>query len=365
MYRATSEGGVYTKQSEVTGTSYDDTSVIVGNIYWYKVKACNALGCSSFSVPDSGYASAGGGGAGGGGGTDVPPGQPQNVAATDGTFDDKIHITWSSVSGAASYRIYRSDTGVVGSFTQIGETSGTSYDDTTPALCEEKWYAVSAWNSAGEGPLSVPDSGYTGATLGAVDADEDIEVTVTPASATTADVTLTWQALEDAAAHGVRYEVWRRGETGVFEKIAQNLTDPTYTDSGLPLGSNYYYKVRACSTYTCIVCGPFSGEVQVYVGCTPSPPETVTATKVTNDPPQVQIDWSDVSGADHYELYRSTAENGAYTFVKEVVGAHQATDTPPQPDSGSVTYYYKVKTCVACGCGGLSGPSNGITFTAP
>jgi hypothetical protein len=180
VHRATSRDGTYELIGETTTTTYDDTAVTVGTTYWYKVRAWNALGYGPFSDPDSGYASAAGGG-GGGGGTQLP-GQVRGVSASDGTYPDKIRITWNSVSGAKTYRVYRSPTGVEGTFSQIAEVpSGTtSYDDTTVTdLCQEYWYAVSAWNDAGEGPLSVPDSGYLGGTLEQVKTDK-IKVTVTP-----------------------------------------------------------------------------------------------------------------------------------------------------------------------------------------
>ena len=41
--------------STISGSSYDDTSVVPGVIYYYWVKACNNEGCSDFSKNDTGY----------------------------------------------------------------------------------------------------------------------------------------------------------------------------------------------------------------------------------------------------------------------------------------------------------------------
>lgn len=363
VHRATSLDGTYELIGETTTTTYDDMAVTVGTTYWYKVRAWNVLGYGPFSEPDSGYASAAGGG-GGGGGTQLP-GQVRGVSASDGTYPDKIRITWNSVSGAKTYRVYRSPTGVEGTFSQIAEVpSGTtSYDDTTiDDLCDEYWYAVSAWNDAGEGPLSVPDSGYLGGTLEQVKTDK-IKVTVTPSGtdATEATVKLVWDAVKDATKFGVYYEIWRRAPAEVSMKIA-TTTATSYEDT-VEIGKTYYYKIRACSTYSCILCGPYSGEVTVVVACNPAPPTNVTATKSGN---QVIVSWTAVNGAQKYQIYRSTSATGTYVYVGESPSTSTSyTDSPPLPSSGSVTYYYKVKTCVACGCGGLSGASNGVTFTAP
>ncbi len=64
LYRADSQSGNATSQSsgyvkihETGSTVYDDTDVTPGATYWYKLKACNDIGCSGFSDVDSGFAS--------------------------------------------------------------------------------------------------------------------------------------------------------------------------------------------------------------------------------------------------------------------------------------------------------------------
>ncbi len=357
VHRAPSEGGTYTLRGTTAGTSYDDTGVTQGTTYWYRVKACNTAGCSAFSVPDSGYASTGGGGGGGGGGgTGQLPAQPQNVRASDGTDKEKIVVTWSSVTGADRYEVWRSTTGNDADFTRYGETTATSFQDTAPTMCQVYWYRVRAGNAAGWGPDSVADSGYRGGTLEQVNTSK-IKVTVTPATATTADVKLEWEAVKDATLFDVRYEIWRRGPAGAAALVHTTaaLGTLTWTDTGRPLGTTFYYKIRAVSTYSCIVAGPFSGEVTATVACNPTPPATVTATKQSAN--SIKVDWSEVTGATGYEVYRSTSATGAYTKV------HGPTSELTYTDTGlpAGTYYYKVKTCVACGCGGLSAASNGVT----
>src|SRR5439155_20354186 len=48
---------------------------------------------------------------------------PLGVTATDGTSDTTIAVTWSASAGAATYRVYRDGT-------QIAEIAATHYDDT-------------------------------------------------------------------------------------------------------------------------------------------------------------------------------------------------------------------------------------------
>jgi fibronectin type 3 domain-containing protein len=364
VHRAESEDGTYTRRATVTGASYDDTGVTQGTTYWYKVTACNTAGCSAFSVPDSGYASTGGGGGGGGGGTGDLPGQPQNVTASDGTDKEKIVVTWSSVSGATRYEIWRCITGNDDDFVRYGETTTTSFNDTVQTMCEVFWYRVRAGNAVGWGPDSVADSGYRGGTLEQVNASK-VEVTVTPATDTTANVTLEWEAVKDATLFNVRYEIWRRGTAGALTLVhTTGVGSLAWTDEGLPFGTTYYYKIRAVSTFGCIVAGPFSGEVQVTVACNPAAPTGVNAEPLADN--DIKISWSAVNGAT-YEVYRATGTTGSYVKIGSTTLSSFIDRPPgPVPPSTSVTYYYKVKTCMACGCGGLSAASNGVTiYTIP
>ena len=65
-----------------TTTSFDDYSVVSGTTYWYGVKAYNKAGDGrTFSNFASGFVLA-------------IPGAPINLYASDGTYTDKIRITW-------------------------------------------------------------------------------------------------------------------------------------------------------------------------------------------------------------------------------------------------------------------------------
>jgi fibronectin type 3 domain-containing protein len=367
VWRSTAQGGTYELLAETTATSYDDRNVTVGTTYWYKVRAWNVLGYGPFSDPDSGYASAAGGG-GGGGGTQLP-GQVRGVSASDGTYPDKIRITWNSVSGAKTYRVYRSETGVEGTFSQIAEVpSGTtSYDDTTvTVLCQEYWYAVSAWNDAGEGPLSVPDTGYMGTKVTGVP-------TVSASQGTYADkIVLTWNEVPGPTkSTPVDYEIWRaESYSGTYTKIdtvseaenADTNTTVTYEDKNFSGTGNYWektfwYRVKACAPQTpsnVCGCGGFSAPTSGYVSRVPAAPTSVSATKVSGG---IQVSWSFTPRSDGaqtesvtFAVYRASAEAGPYTKIAEISGSPY-TDTVADP---SKTWWYKVQACNDYGCGPLS-----------
>jgi fibronectin type 3 domain-containing protein len=287
------------------------------------------------------------------------PGQPQNVVATDGTHNDRIRVTWSSVSGATRYEVWRADTDT-GTATQVAETTGTSFDDTTAVvLCVRRWYEVRACNISGCGPFSVRNDGYRGATLDNVDGTR-VTATVVPTGATTAEVRLSWVDVRQTAEYGVRYEVWRRTAGTTLVRIT-TVPAPNHTDTGVLLGTTYFYRIRACSTFTCITCSAFTGEIQAVVACNPAAPTgTITATWNTTTS-KVDVTWTTVTGATNYQVFRSTSADGTYDYVGATfgnVGTFSHT-------SGPGTFFYKVKTCVACGCGPLSAASNSVTVPAP
>ncbi|MDQ1283977.1 MAG: hypothetical protein QG620_325 [Patescibacteria group bacterium] len=120
--------------------------------------------------------------------TDVsPPDAPTNVSATDGTYTDKVTITWTKSSGATGYKVYEGtnllDTlGDVATYDDSAApaptiTAGTSTasDGTTVGAVSlilsgysanngtSRTYKVVATNAAGDSPDSATDTGYRGA----------------------------------------------------------------------------------------------------------------------------------------------------------------------------------------------------------
>ncbi|GMW00543.1 MAG: hypothetical protein AMXMBFR84_16800 [Candidatus Hydrogenedentota bacterium] len=112
--------------------------------------------------------------------------RPTNLQASDGTFTDKVRLTWTDVAGATNYKIFRASTWNGGEAATIGTTSGTTYDDftalppqstggsgggckaATPAeKAGEVYYVywVQALDSGGiQSDWSEPNDGYRGST---------------------------------------------------------------------------------------------------------------------------------------------------------------------------------------------------------
>ena len=211
----------------VTAASYDDVFIVPGQTYYYWVKAKNSKGTSGFSAADSGYAA-----------IPVPAG-PTGVSASDGTYPDRIQVSWFASQGATSYEVWRNTANNSGSATRITlSVNGTSYEDTSVAVGQIYYYWVKAKNVGGTSEFSASDAGYAA-----------IPSPVAPTGVTASDGTYTdrvqvsWLASPGAT----RYEVWRNtsNSSGSATRIAALVSGTSYDDTSVTVGQTYHYWVKA------------------------------------------------------------------------------------------------------------------------
>ena len=135
VYRSNSSSGTYTLLSTQNSVSYMDQSPLSGYNY-YKIIASNEHGDSDYSSAASVNF--------------VAPSTPTGLnGIKSGNY---IILSWSEVSNAVSYKIYRCAT-AGGTYVHYDNTSLTNYTDTSP-LTGDNYYKVSAYNAAGESALS-------------------------------------------------------------------------------------------------------------------------------------------------------------------------------------------------------------------
>jgi fibronectin type 3 domain-containing protein len=163
--RATTSGGPYAVISSPMGTSFADTTVANGTIYFYVVSAVNSAGESANSNQVSATPAA----------PVVAPSAPTGLAATAGNA--QVSLTWNASTGATSYNVKRSTTSG-GPYTTIASPTTTSFTDTTVANGTTYFYVVSAVNTAGESANSnqvsaTPTGGAAAAIQVTVDALSD------------------------------------------------------------------------------------------------------------------------------------------------------------------------------------------------
>ena len=131
----------------MTGTGYTDSGLTAGTSYSYTVSAVDSSGnegAQSTAVQATT--------------TGTNPGLPAPSGLTVGTVtSSSIALSWSAVSGASSYDVYRNGTQV-----NSAAVTGTSYTDTGLATGTTYSYTVAAVDSTGKvGAQSTAVNGTT------------------------------------------------------------------------------------------------------------------------------------------------------------------------------------------------------------
>jgi len=98
-------------------------------------------------------------GSGSGDGGTKPATPPSGVTASEQS-SNSIKITWTAVSGASEYNVYKS-TNAYGQYNKLGSVTDTSYTDTGLTANTTYYYKVSAYNIYGESSQSASVSAKT------------------------------------------------------------------------------------------------------------------------------------------------------------------------------------------------------------
>ena len=232
IYRGTaSDGEATTPVGTVSGTttSYTDTGLTNGKLYYYFIQSFNGTGGSPLSNEVTATPVAGGGGG-------SAPATPTGLAAT--AANSSVGLTWAASSGATSYSVYRGTTAGGEGTTPIASVSTPSYNDTGLTNGTRYYYKVRATNSVGTSGLSsevsaVPQAG-SGTPPGI-----PFGVVITPR---TGNILLQWGFMSAATGYNV-YRSTTPGGEGATPYV--HTTSPTYIDAAVTPGATYYYQFTA------------------------------------------------------------------------------------------------------------------------
>ena len=329
IYRSTQQSTGYSLLGTTTSTSYVNTGAAVGTTYYYKVRALNVDGAAgAYSSTVSGAAKA------------VAPAAPTVTMAYSDSGKPKL--TWSAVSGAASYRVYRSESRGTG-YSLLGTTTSTSYVNTGAAVGKTYYYRIKAVNSAGTSAYSNIVSGTARTPAPAA------PVLKGGTSSASGKPQLTWAAVDGAA----KYEIYRSTQQSTGYSLLGTTTSTSYVNTGAAVGTTYYYKVRALNVDG--AAGAYSSTVSGAAKAVA--PAAPTVTMAYSDSGKPKLTWSAVSGAASYRVYRSESRGTGYSLL----GTTTSTSYVNTGAAVGKTYYYRIK---AVNSAGTSAYSNIVSGTA-
>ncbi|MBO5994720.1 MAG: hypothetical protein J6Q41_04340 [Firmicutes bacterium] len=104
------------------------------------------------------------------------------------------------------------------------------------------------------------------------------------------------------------------GKDGSFKKIVTKTSGTSYKDTNLTCGTRYYYKVRLYKKINKVKvrCAP---SAKHYKTAVPSKVKNVTATK--NENGLLDISWTEIKGAQQYEIFVRKAEEESFAKLEE------------------------------------------------
>ena len=231
----------------------------------------------------------------------------------------KIKLSWSKVSGASKYQIYRA-TSKNGTYKLLKTTTGTSLTNTSVTAGKVYYYKIrsidangikSAWSSIVSRTCDLPKPEVSAGNV-----------------SSTGKIKLTWDKVDGAK----KYEIYRATSKNGTYKLLTTTTGTSLTNTSTTAGKTYYYKVKAIHSN--------SGANSVFSDivsrtCDLARPDV--SISLSSGKPKLQ--WAKVSGATKYEVYRATSKNGTYKLVKTTTG----TSFKNTSATAGKTYYYKVK----------------------
>lgn len=343
VYYSTSSSGTY---SYVKSTSYTYAWIIspTSAYNYVKISAVDGNGNESpLSSYAYAYCSSCGSGGGGGGGVSVPS-APTGVTATGtGTSSSpQVRISWSSVSGATSYKVYRGSSSS-GTYSQVGSSTTNTYLYDNSPLSGYNYYKVKAVNSAGESSYSsyaYYNNSNSGGGGGGSTSYSPCPPTVTVSGTSSNSVSWT-VSTSSGCGTPTKYEVYHYDPCGENWDLLTTTTSRSYSvsSSNVHPGINKYI-VKAINSE-----GSASSAMAVSSSIPLAKPSSFSASKSGD---YVSFSWSRVDKATGYQIFSSTSSSGTYYIFDEVTSGSTTTHSSYYPASSGTTVYFKIKAKYSC-----------------
>ncbi len=322
IWTSGSANGTYSKITTVSNvTSYTRTGRAFNKTFYYKVRAINGEGeYSKYSNPS---------------GATTLPSKVKGIKAAAASYRS-IKVSWSKVSGASGYTIYRSAS-ENGTYTAVKRiTSGSTLSWTNSSLTTGKtyYYKVRAYRNSGGKRIYGEYSDIVSA-VPRLTAPSTLTLTKSSYA-----VNVKWSAVSGATGYKLYRSTDPEGEFTLLGTTSSSKR--TFANTSVVPGVTYYYKVTAIRNSAE---SGFSAVKSIVPSM--AAPTSVNALSCGYD--SVKVTWKAVSGASGYHVFRSDCENGEYVKIGETTDKSY---TESGLETGR-TYYYKV--CAYRTSGGMTG----------
>ena len=245
-----------------------------------------------------------------------------------------LKLSWGKITGAEGYELYRA-TSERGKYQKISYVSGTEYKDTGLQTGTEYFYKIIPCAKLGPWGKMVVTGESSNPVHGKTVLSAAVLTSVKKKGYDSLEIS--WKKVTGADG----YVIYRStSKTGTYKKIKTVVSKGTvhYVNSGLKTGTSYYYKVCAYRK---------SGSQTVYGAFSKVKSEkptlaSVSVKKVKAGKKQAVLSWKKLSGANGYEIVRSTKKSKGYKKVKTITSAATVKYTDKKLKSNQI-YYYKVR----------------------
>jgi predicted phage tail protein len=320
-------------------TTYTDTGLIESTTYYYRVRAVNGAGNSTYTSIENATTL-----------VSVPT-APSALMLTNVTATS-IKLNWTdSSTNETGFEIERSLSSAFG-FSNITTTAAgaTTYTDTGLTESTTYYYRVRAVNSAGNSAYTSIENATTLATVPT--APSALMLT----NVTATSIKLNWT---DNSTNETGFEIERSLSSGSgFSNITTTAPDvTTYTDIGLTESTTYYYRVRAVNSAGNSAYTPEKNATTL--ATVPPAPSSLVATASSDT--QIDLSWADNSSNETgFEIERSLSSAfGFSNITTTAAGATTYTDTGL---TESTTYYYRVRAVNSAGNSAYTSVMNATTL---
>lgn len=324
VYRKASGEKNYSMLVETAKLEYTDTKAKAGQTYTYTVKSYVSVGKERvYSDFDRKGVSA-----------MAVPAIPIIKEAKSAGYNS-ASISWSAVSGATNYKVYRKEAGEK-NFTLVATTSKLTYTDTGLECGHTYVYTLKAYVVVNGKQIS-SDYDRTGKSVMPVLA---VPVLKQITGNNYESINVSWNRVDGAEG----YLIYRKEVGGSWERIAKfnGGTRTSYTDTTADSDKVYVYTVRAYRTVDGESMLSNYDKIGTYWIDYP-----LLYLPVADDSDEgIMVSWAPIEGADGYLVYRKT-KGGSW---KRIADVKSSTDTWMDKTAVKNTYYiYTVRAYCKAG----------------